>query len=914
MQLKDPKPGRYQPKCSKCGRRFALTVSPDPAAAPEIRVLPEQGAPAIAATVAPAEATQPSLADGTLASPPPPAVERIEATAASIQTAPHPAAEIEATAAIPAAREKTAPVRMEATAPGALSESADSARGDRTSFSSLATGALLGGYRILKELGRGAMGAVYLARQLSLDRQVALKVIQAQWADQPTFVARFMREAYAAAQLTHHNVVQIYDLGSSGQTNFFSMEFVEGRSLADVVDQRGRLPAEEAIGYVIQAARGLEFAHRHGMIHRDVKPANLLLNDQGIVKVADLGLVKTPQLLESEEDQPPAQNQAGVSLADARADVTVVNMAMGTPAYMSPEQAENAAGVDHRADIYSLGCTLYALLTGQPPFQGTTVMEIITKHKSEPVVRPDALVKNLPPGLSEIVLKMVAKDRGQRYQTLGEVVGDLEAFLAKSRSGPPALGDEHLQLLRQSVDEFQGSPAAKLRGIIPLAFFGLCLAAAVLLSLFAWRWASGAAGLAAMTAAACFVIGGWRQDSPLWARFRELIWSSRLSDWATWGIGALLFVLLLWLLGCLWIWLGAAVAGVALAWAFHVAVDQRAFHQRQAALDRVGDMFRSLRLQGVGEESLRDFVAQYSGDGWEEFYEALFGYEAKLAARRRREGDPAAKRTPRFRAWRDPLVAALDARLQRLRTARQQRHLQGVEQQALRAQGVDAAQARAQAERMAAALIEQAAAARLDARQAAPAPLDPKVAAAEKRARIKRMLAEARSEAKPRRRSWGEIVEASLAGFVLSGKVRFLLGCLLLAGCAMWAQQNKLLTGAADRLRNVAAEAKQRDVSGLASDLRSGAKFQAEPLRLPLVGRWFNSLAPGVAGAMLVVLAFFRGWKMSLFALPAAALMLFGPSWGLPGIAVLGGAPATAIVLGLGIGALGVLFGRAEPD
>ncbi len=185
------------------------------------------------------------------------------------------------------------------------------AGGSRPSFSGLAAGAVLGGYRILKELGRGAMGAVYLARQLSLDRQVALKVIQAQWAGQPTFVARFMREAYAAAQLTHHNVVQIYDLSSSGQTNFFSMEFVEGRSLAEVVDKQGRLPPAEAIGYVIQAARGLEFAHRHGMIHRDVKPANLLLNDQGIVKVADLGLVKTPQLLESEEDQPPAQIRQG---------------------------------------------------------------------------------------------------------------------------------------------------------------------------------------------------------------------------------------------------------------------------------------------------------------------------------------------------------------------------------------------------------------------------------------------------------------------------------------------------------------------------------------------------------------------------------------------------------------------------
>ena len=248
------------------------------------------------------------------------------------------------------------------------------------------------------------------------------------------------------------------------------MEFVEGRSLADLVDQHGQLPPAEAIGYTIQAARGLEFAHQHGMIHRDVKPANLLLNDQGIVKVADLGLVKTPQLLDSDADQPSAQNSAGVSLADARADVTVVNVAMGTPAYMSPEQAENAAGVDHRADIYSLGCTLYALLTGQPPFHGTTVMEVITKHKSEPVVRPDALVKGLPPGLSEIVLKMVAKSPGQRYQTLGEVIGDLEGFLAKGRAGPPAWVTNSCSCYGSRWTSFRDRPAARLRGIIPWLF------------------------------------------------------------------------------------------------------------------------------------------------------------------------------------------------------------------------------------------------------------------------------------------------------------------------------------------------------------------------------------------------------------------------------------------------------------
>ncbi len=1003
LHVKDAKAGRYQPKCSKCARRFALLVPTDEDGQPEVRALPDaaqtmasSARPATDQTMGPAAQTlaapgdlsaarqlgakptrvatepserpaaassatdatlplaprasavaggaaSPAEADATLAGPasPAPSGSAPAAGAAAAETiggGPHPAAADDLDATLPPApaapgtiagvdatlagppvrsptpRDQTVQGQLEATQAGGPARPAASvsSHGPR-SLGDLASGAVLGGYRIMKELGRGAMGAVYLARQLSLDRQVALKVIQAQWASNPTFVARFVREAYAAAQLTHHNVVQIYDLSSAGDTNFFSMEFILGQSLGDVLEQRGKLPPAEAIGYVIQAARGLDFAHRHGMIHRDIKPANLLLSDEGVVKVADLGLVKTPQSLEVEPEA-GAPSVGGVSLSEARADVTIANMAMGTPAYMSPEQAENAAGVDHRADIYSLGCTLYALLTGQPPFQGATALEVMTKHKTAPVVRPDAIVQGLPPELSEIVLRMVAKDPAQRYQVLGEVIADLERFLNASPSGPPALGDEHLQRLQHAVTEFQAAPAARLRGLAATAFFGVCAVAAVALVLFNWRLAGGVVGLAVMTAAAYFVLSGIRRDAPLWRRFRELLWNSRLSDWATWVIGGLLFILLLWLLGCLWIWLGAAVVAVGLAWVFHAVVDQRVSRERQGALDGVTDMLRSLRLQGVAEESLRDFVARYSGDGWEEFYEALFGYEAKLAARQQRSEDPNAKRTPRFRGWRDPLAATLESRLQQIRVAREQRHLQKIEQRALQAQGFDAAAAQAQAERLANAWVDQAAAARLDAHQATSEPIDPKVAAAQKRERIKRMLAEARSEAKPPRRSWGRILTLGPVGFALSGKVRFLLGCLLLAGCALWAQQNQLLTGAGERLRSVAADAQSTDIRSLAGGLQSGAEFQATPLRLPLVGQWFTSLAPGVAGAMLVFLAFFRGWKMSLFALPAAAVMLFGPSCGLPSVASLGGPAGSAIVIGLAIAGAGLLFGRQSGE
>ena len=249
----------------------------------------------------------------------------------------------------------------------------------------------LGGYQIVKQLGQGGMGTVYLARQMSLDRHVALKVMNPQWAAKPTFLARFTREAYAAAQLVHHHIVQIYDIGADLDMPFFSMEFVKGQHLGEVLRDNGPLDIEMAVGYVLQAARGLKFAHDQGMVHRDIKPDNLMLNDQGLVKVADLGLVKTPGAVaaedqvgteapsgeKSETGNPQSEGKTpktpaprpGSKLSEV-SGVTAVGVAMGTPAFMAPEQGRNAALVDHRADIYSLGCTLYVLAHRPAPIPG----------------------------------------------------------------------------------------------------------------------------------------------------------------------------------------------------------------------------------------------------------------------------------------------------------------------------------------------------------------------------------------------------------------------------------------------------------------------------------------------------------------------------------------------------------------
>jgi serine/threonine-protein kinase len=214
---------------------------------------------------------------------------------------------------------------------------------------------VLGQYVLLDRLGEGGMGQVFRARHLRLDRIDALKVIRPEHVASPHAHARFLREARAAARLSHPNIVRVYDAGESGGTLFLAMEYLPGIDLARLVQAAGPLPPGEACDYLRQAALGLQHAHERGLVHRDVKPANLLLaEEQGTIKILDMGLAR---LRPAEEEQ-------------SASGLTESGTLMGTLDYMAPEQAMDPHGVDIRADLYSLGCTLYFLLTGRPPFPG----------------------------------------------------------------------------------------------------------------------------------------------------------------------------------------------------------------------------------------------------------------------------------------------------------------------------------------------------------------------------------------------------------------------------------------------------------------------------------------------------------------------------------------------------------------
>ena len=258
-------------------------------------------------------------------------------------------------------------------------------------------------FEVRRLLGRGGMGAVYLGNDTSLERPVALKVLSSDISHDPEVVARFVREARAQARLRHPNVAQIYFIGQEEGVqvgvHFFAMEFLEGPALDEVLAQR-RLPWSEALEYTVAAARGLRAALAHGFIHRDVKPSNLVLDRESSIKILDFGLVKS---------------------LHGDAELTRSGAIIGSPLYMAPEQGRGE-DVDHRADIYSLGCALYHMLTGRPPFSGPSPVGVIAMHMSDVPAKVRSLVPEVPDRLQQVVERMMAKSPADRPATYDELI------------------------------------------------------------------------------------------------------------------------------------------------------------------------------------------------------------------------------------------------------------------------------------------------------------------------------------------------------------------------------------------------------------------------------------------------------------------------------------------------------------
>jgi eukaryotic-like serine/threonine-protein kinase len=262
-----------------------------------------------------------------------------------------------------------------------------------------------GRYRIVRKLGTGGMADVYLAEDQELGRRVAIKILNDRHAADDSFVERFRREAKNAAGLSHPNIVSVYDRGTAEGTYYIAMEFLDGRSLKELIVSRGPAPVKTAVEYARQILAAVGFAHRHGIVHRDIKPHNVLVGPEGRLKVTDFGIARS-----------------GAS------QMTEVGSIIGTAQYLSPEQARGSP-VDQTSDLYSVGVVLYELLTGQVPFTGDTPLEIAMKHLSEVPKPPSELRPDVPHDLDLVVLRALAKDPAERYQTAEEMDSDLERVL-----------------------------------------------------------------------------------------------------------------------------------------------------------------------------------------------------------------------------------------------------------------------------------------------------------------------------------------------------------------------------------------------------------------------------------------------------------------------------------------------------
>jgi serine/threonine protein kinase len=270
----------------------------------------------------------------------------------------------------------------------------------------------LGNYIVLDKIGQGGMGVVFKALHRRLNRVVALKVLAPRFTARPEFVQRFQREVHAAAKLSHPHIVKALDAELTGSKRFLVMEYVAGTDLSSLVKQRGRLPLRLAIDAVLQAARGLEFAHAQGIVHRDVKPSNLLRNSTGTIKLLDLGLARM------------ASADSGVW------DLTTTGTVMGTADYMAPEQAADTKHADARADVYSLGITLCYLLTGRVAYEGGSAMSKLLAHRETPIPSLTAALASIPPEVDRVFHKMVAKRPDERYSSMTEVIVELERCLS----------------------------------------------------------------------------------------------------------------------------------------------------------------------------------------------------------------------------------------------------------------------------------------------------------------------------------------------------------------------------------------------------------------------------------------------------------------------------------------------------
>ena len=762
----------------------------------------------------------------------------------------------------------------------------------------------LGGYRVLRLLGCGAMGTVYEAKQISLDRLVALKTIRGQLAENPASLARFTREAYAAAQLTHHNVVQIYDFGEDAGLHFFSMEWVRGGPLTHVIREKGRLEPRLAASYTVQAARGLQFAHQHGMVHRDIKPANLLLTDNGIVKVADLGLVKIPDHGDTE-----SESDMAVDLASGT-HVTLQGTAVGTPAYMAPEQSVDAAGVDGRADIYSLGCTMFFMLAGRPPFEGTVVSDVKKQHATAQPPKLTEVNHRVSDELQQIVSKAMAKNADQRYESLAGMIRDLESYLG--------LADEYdFSPSSQQADTWEAvatkyRDATRLASLSTLLLWGILAASVGLTCVLVWlgagpRWILTGIGLIVGAMLGSLVLRVRLTQCPIIDHVRKWLGAWSRWDWGVTLVSTFAISVLVLLCG---LWPGlltGLLLGVAVGFCNDRLLVLPVWKAQREPLAEAERLIRDLRIGGTDENGLRAFVARYSGRGWQRLYEDLFGYDSLLQIREKLTRDSSFTGPTEVKSLRDRVCYWLRQKTEEHQKRRDHQHLATIEERGLAREGLSADEARDRAWQIAAAVMENT---RVESDSESVNAGTSAQAAIQKRARMKQMIADARSGKYRRERE-----PLAVARFALGGQTRFLVGCLLLFLFALLGNRQGLFEEfkQIDALGTVSTG--NLDLDQVSTALKEAAATATHGETSTLLFAWdIQVWSLGLAGGLLVFSGFISGWRMTPFAAVASVVILFGPAVGIPGLTSFVPPWLVAAAIGVAIYLPGVIWGERAED
>ncbi len=308
-------------------------------------------------------------------------------------------------------------------------------------------GETIAGYKILDVLGRGGMGVVYKATQISLDRTVAIKILPGEYCVDPEYIRRFQKEARSAARLNHPHITQIYDFGLEGQLHYLTMEYIDGHPLSSYLKAYGRLMESDLLRIMIQVCEALDCAHHAGIIHRDIKPDNILMAHDGGVKLCDLGLAK----LTSTEDL----------------SLTQTGMAIGTPYYISPEQVRGDKILDPRTDIYSLGATLFHAATGRIPFEGPSGAVVMSRHLTDPLDDPRGIQADLSYEMTCLIHKMMAKNPDDRYSTALEVRDALQAIMDKPATPVPVSPESSAKFIVSKKPPAPRNPPADTAQIAP---------------------------------------------------------------------------------------------------------------------------------------------------------------------------------------------------------------------------------------------------------------------------------------------------------------------------------------------------------------------------------------------------------------------------------------------------------------